>query len=317
MTLLDITSTSLIYLTVATHCCNVKCYRDCEYVEVYGNCEVKISCPNLKFLKYEASMPKDIIIKNLLSIEDVHIVFTDTIRSVEDTGIFVHKMIKEFPSTSVLKLCTSSISGLYEATSKERLSPISFCKLKSLKLEVGVDEGFMQVMILLLKFSPNLEGLKLCSDENGGWTENRQMHDPDESLACLESHLKSIQLTGFKGEENEIELLRFFLKHARVLEKLMIVWEEGAYKSEEASEKGLYHVARTVRLSPVSFYKLKSLKLEVVIHEESMQVMILLLKYSTNMEVLKLWSDENVDESVNWQLLDLDESIVCLESHLK
>ncbi|XP_060219005.1 uncharacterized protein LOC132645815 isoform X3 [Lycium barbarum] len=262
-------------------------------------------------------MPKDIIIKNLLSIEDVHIVFTDTIRSVEDTGIFVHKMIKEFPSTSVLKLCTSSISGLYEATSKERLSPISFCKLKSLKLEVGVDEGFMQVMILLLKFSPNLEGLKLCSDENGGWTENRQMHDPDESLACLESHLKSIQLTGFKGEENEIELLRFFLKHARVLEKLMIVWEEGAYKSEEASEKGLYHVARTVRLSPVSFYKLKSLKLEVVIHEESMQVMILLLKYSTNMEVLKLWSDENVDESVNWQLLDLDESIVCLESHLK
>lgn len=43
---------------------------------------------------------------------------------------------------------------------------------------------------------------------------------------------------------------------------------------------------------PVSFYKLKSLKLEVVIHEESMQVMILLLKYSPNLEVLKLWSDE-------------------------
>ncbi|XP_019244698.1 PREDICTED: F-box/FBD/LRR-repeat protein At3g26920-like isoform X1 [Nicotiana attenuata] len=121
-----------------------------------------------------------------------------------------------------------------------RLSPVSFYKLKSLRLDVEVDEELMQVMILLLKSSPNLEVLKLWSDENdGGWSENWQMCDPDESIVCLESHLKSIQLTGFKYEENEIELLRFFLKNARVLEKLTIVWESYAHKSEEAAEEVL------------------------------------------------------------------------------
>ncbi|XP_070033214.1 uncharacterized protein [Nicotiana tomentosiformis] len=118
-------------------------------------------------------------------------------------------MIKEVPSTSVLKLCEASYSGLYEAAGKVKLSPISFYKLKSLKLYVDVDEDFMQVMILLLKYSPNLEVLKLWSDENGDWIENLQMLDPDESIVCLESHLKSIQLIGFKDDENEIELLRF------------------------------------------------------------------------------------------------------------
>ncbi|XP_070033218.1 uncharacterized protein [Nicotiana tomentosiformis] len=117
-------------------------------------------------------------------------------------------MIKEVPSTSVLKLCEASYSGLYEANHKGRLSPVSFYKLKFLKLKVGADEDVTQAMILLLKYSPNLEVLKLKS-ENGDWIENLQMLDPDESIVCLESHLKSIQLIGFKDDENEIELLRF------------------------------------------------------------------------------------------------------------
>ncbi|PHT60608.1 hypothetical protein CQW23_02971 [Capsicum baccatum] len=166
-------------------------------------------------------MPKDIIIENLISVESVRIVFTDMIHSLEDTGILVHKMFKEVASTSALKLGKASIL------------------LKSLKLEVRVDEDFMQVMTLLLKYSPNLEVLKLWSDENEGWTKNWQMHDPDDSIVCLESHLKSVCLSNFKGEENEIELLRFFLKNARILEKLTIVWASYADKSEEASEEVL------------------------------------------------------------------------------
>ncbi|XP_009797773.1 putative F-box/FBD/LRR-repeat protein At3g49480 isoform X1 [Nicotiana sylvestris] len=92
----------------------------------------------------------------------------------------------------------------------------------------------MQVMMLLLKYSPNLEVLKLWSEDEF-WSVNWKLHDPDESIVCLESHLKSIQLNGFKGQQNEIELLRFFLKNAQVLEKLTIVWDEYASKSEKAS----------------------------------------------------------------------------------
>ncbi|XP_009797778.1 putative FBD-associated F-box protein At3g50710 [Nicotiana tabacum] len=228
MALLDIASTSLIYFTLV---------NDNHYVESYCNWEVKICCPNLKFFKYQAPMPKDIIFENLFSIEDVRIFFIDMSGSREENGIY--KLIKEVPSTSVLKLCKPTIWDLYEAVRTVRLAPISFYKLKILKLYVDVDEDFMQAMILLLKYSPNLEVLKLWSDENGDWIENLQMHDPDEIIVCLESHLKSIELIGFKDDENEIELIRFFLKNARVLEKLTIVWASYADRSEETSTEVL------------------------------------------------------------------------------
>ncbi|XP_049355486.1 uncharacterized protein LOC125820105 [Solanum verrucosum] len=89
-------------------------------------------------------------------------------------------------------------------------------------------------MILLLKYSPNLEVLQLLSYENVRWSKNWQMHDLDESIVWLESHIKSIHLTNFKGVENEIKLVKFFLMNARVLEKLTIIWDEYPDKSEEA-----------------------------------------------------------------------------------
>ncbi|KAK4734577.1 hypothetical protein R3W88_008838 [Solanum pinnatisectum] len=45
------------------------------------------------------------------------------------------------------------------------------------------------------------------------------MHDPEESIVCLESHLKSIQLIDFKNEENDIELLRFFSEECTDIRK--------------------------------------------------------------------------------------------------
>ncbi|KAL3348456.1 hypothetical protein AABB24_021889 [Solanum stoloniferum] len=201
-------------------------------------------------------------------------------------------MIKEVPSISVLKLCKVSLKGLYEEARQVRLSPICFNKLKSLKLKLGDDEDHMQVMIQLLEYSPNLEVLNLWCDEDGEWKENSlmyyewcqfwpvredqgrghevfhptslgkklhgiyKMHDPEESIVCLDSHLKSIQLISFKEEENEIELLRFFLKNARVLEKLTIVWAGYALKSEEALKKVL-NIPRTSSQVLLTFHDAK------------------------------------------------------------
>ncbi|PHT95352.1 hypothetical protein T459_03234 [Capsicum annuum] len=142
------------------------------------------------------------------------------------------------PKDIIIENLISVESVWIASTSALKLGKASIL-LKSLKLELRVDEDFMQVMTLLLKYSPNLEVLKLWSDENEGWTKNWQMHDPDDSIVCLESHLKSVCLSNFKGEENEIELLRFFLKNARILERLTIVWASYADKSEEASEEVL------------------------------------------------------------------------------
>ncbi|XP_049368377.1 putative F-box/FBD/LRR-repeat protein At3g49030 [Solanum verrucosum] len=101
---------------------------------------------------------------------------------------------------------------------------------------------------LVLWFSP-CEPFELPHCLDGEWRENYlkyqewcdywQMHDPEVSIVCLDSHLKSIQLIGFKDEENEIELIRFFLKNARVLEKFRIVCAGYALTSKEASKKVL------------------------------------------------------------------------------
>ncbi|OIT08918.1 PREDICTED: FBD-associated F-box protein At5g22730-like [Nicotiana attenuata] len=225
MTVLDIASTSLVYVYLVN-------YRGLSY----SNCNVKISCPNLKVLKYGALMANDIIIENLFSIEVVHVYFFDVDDTLKEIGMLTYNMIKNVPSTSALKLCMVSVRGVYQMAHEISSSPVMFYKLKSLKLTVGTNEACMQAMILLLKHSPNLEILNLFSDENFGWDENWKLHDPSESIVCLESHLKLIQLTGFKYEENEMELLRFFLKNARVLEKLIVVWADFACISKKASE---------------------------------------------------------------------------------
>ncbi|KAH0637826.1 hypothetical protein KY285_035090 [Solanum tuberosum] len=189
MTMVDIASTSLVYVSI-------KNFMDNRVSFV--NCNIKISCPNLKVLKYGAPLAKDIILENLFSIE-----------------------------------------GLYGVLHGVRNFPVTFYKLKCLQLAVAIDKSCMEVMMLFLKHSPNLEVLDLFSDENYGWDENWTFHDPSESVVCLESHLKSIQLTGFKDEDKEIELLRFFLKYAQVLEKLIIVWDRSNDTSEEAIEEVL------------------------------------------------------------------------------
>lgn len=68
-TVLDIASTSLVYVSL------LNCDNN---IEDYINCKVRISCPNLKVLKYGAPLAKDIIIENLFSIEVVDLFFFDS-----------------------------------------------------------------------------------------------------------------------------------------------------------------------------------------------------------------------------------------------
>lgn len=101
MTRLDIASTSLVHIALQNNISNVECY---------GNCEIKISCPSLKVLKYNAPVPKDIVVENLFSIEVVRINLIDS-GSIKERGIMLHEVIKNVHhSTSVLKLCMTSIS---------------------------------------------------------------------------------------------------------------------------------------------------------------------------------------------------------------
>lgn len=79
MKLLDIASASLRYITLRNNISNVECY---------GHCEIKISRPSLKVLKYDAPVPKDL---NLVSIEVGRINLVDRVSSsIKERGIMLH-----------------------------------------------------------------------------------------------------------------------------------------------------------------------------------------------------------------------------------
>ena len=42
-------------------------------------------------------------------------------------------------------------------------------------------------------------------------------------LECLDAHLKVLQVTHYKGKSSEVDLVRFFLSNARVLQSIRLV----------------------------------------------------------------------------------------------
>ena len=66
-----------------------------------------------------------------------------------------------------------------------------------------------------------------------GWTE------PQETPACLLSHLETILMTGFKGQDEELKLLKYFLENGKVLKKVMIRCRYLAIQEERNILKGL------------------------------------------------------------------------------
>ena len=47
-------------------------------------------------------------------------------------------------------------------------------------------------------------------------------HLPRKVPCCLLSHLKEVEMCSFRGEKDQMELIKYFLKSGRVLEKLII-----------------------------------------------------------------------------------------------
>ncbi|GFZ17707.1 phosphate transporter 1;4 [Actinidia rufa] len=69
---------------------------------------------------------------------------------------------------------------------------------------------------------PNLVTLVLAKEptpEHEKWIQNFRWTEPQETPTCLLSHLETISMTGFKGKDDELDLLKYFLKYGKALEK--------------------------------------------------------------------------------------------------
>ncbi|KAI7981437.1 FBD-associated F-box protein [Camellia lanceoleosa] len=91
------------------------------------------------------------------------------------------------------------------------------------RLELGVIY-LSKVMLDLLSKMPNLESLKLIMDYECyfGNDEEKEFYRIQWHAVpcCLLSHLKVIEIDNFRGRENDLLLVEYFLKNAKVLNKM-------------------------------------------------------------------------------------------------
>ncbi|KAM5577394.1 F-box/FBD/LRR-repeat protein [Rosa sericea] len=100
-------------------------------------------------------------------------------------------------------------------------------------LELALQESqYWELLIEMLKRSPNLECLELCYD-GVTWREEygdqwNPVNPPELVPTCLSSHLTSISIWEFKGQLDEMEVVKYLLQNGVVLKKMNIFTESNS-----------------------------------------------------------------------------------------
>ncbi|KAF9590677.1 hypothetical protein IFM89_036169 [Coptis chinensis] len=190
---------------------------DCLDDECY-NCEMKILCVgDLKSLTFDCNFLHVYSLHKLPSLVDPSMNFVGT-KFMGNNA--VHQVFREFCDVNDLEISSSVVEVLF----RPEISSILPNLLKVINLEVnktydGLDGSNL---ICLLSDMPNIESLVFSYTH---WTfgVNLQMLPtlPVRYLQCLES----IELRCFYADEdeNEIRVVEYLLKNARVLKKMTVI----------------------------------------------------------------------------------------------
>ncbi|KAL3504370.1 hypothetical protein ACH5RR_034211 [Cinchona calisaya] len=203
-------------------CYNMKCLTICDANLV----SLKISCVD------------KLVLKNVPMLIDVYV------RSYSRNG--VTGVIARL-SCCLLKLevLTLSISSDEATKLKEMVHELpQLPKLKQLTLKVSEeDDKSLLGLTSLIRVSPNLEKLVIKMD----WDDEivrRRRRKFGEAINYSLHHLKVFKLSGFLGCTIDVELVKYFLKNAVALEKIIIDprWDRGSFccpEMEWETEEGI------------------------------------------------------------------------------
>ncbi|KAM7461161.1 hypothetical protein LguiA_029282 [Lonicera macranthoides] len=227
---LKISSTTLKLLVI------INCKWDGKY-------EVVLDVPNLELFHYqEDAIAYDYTVKNMGCVRKAHI----------DIGISWDQGLEDGPryeanAVGLVAVC-SNLETLY--LSQNSLHAIQwywgfvrpFSNLTTLKLGLIDDCGWL-FLARLLNSMPNLEVLEFT----WGFMEYEDFPDFVSHVAkrepqCLSSRLDKVKIEEFTGEEDELSVVEFFLKSAKVLRELEIV--------SDLSSEELLNISKKVSLFP-------------------------------------------------------------------
>ncbi|KAI3875521.1 hypothetical protein MKW92_026802 [Papaver armeniacum] len=197
----------------------VGCY--CSNME---DIKVRIDAPNLMSFTFCDKLPEDFVVDSFPLMHDADLYYN--YGDIESRFSPLSKFIMKLCNVKLLK-----ISGAYFKILKlAKVLSTSFPTFHNLiRLEV-YDIRYLQMKTLLnfLEFSPNLESLIINQVEFSGKAKENTLTfgKVPECLVCL----KSFKIRKFNGYPKELEMVKFVLKHARVLQMVIM---ETSYTVED------------------------------------------------------------------------------------
>ncbi|KAI3863117.1 hypothetical protein MKW98_015575 [Papaver atlanticum] len=189
------------------------------------NHEIRVYSPRLMSLKFTGYAEKSIYIENMSSLVDatIDLKFNLDIRADIYSSHLI-KFLEDISHIKVLTLSSSSIELLCE-TSTLLGKTFTFSNLNYLKLTAAVNKETVKRVAFVLHSSPKLEFLSIDFFLRRRGINEEESFEPQTTAYeyCIDN-LKVVKIKGFRGNENEIALVKSLLENAKILEKMIIVF---------------------------------------------------------------------------------------------
>ncbi|KAI3896622.1 hypothetical protein MKW92_038914, partial [Papaver armeniacum] len=227
------------------------CARDMQYLSIFGpnlkrlfinglinqNFNIQIDAPNLKSLKYSSILTKEFVQHNFSTLHDAEVILSRSANRLSERGELGYLATKLFHNLSYVKRLAISDYSLKLLTYQDRFlkSLPSFYNLihleiRSAGLEYAYgfgDECSLQCWVVgkLLSFLhvlPNLESLTVADGFCYYELCPYYYWSLDLIPQCMLFHLKTIEFRRFFWNLFEKDLVRLFLKNAKVLQTVRI-----------------------------------------------------------------------------------------------
>ncbi|PWA78683.1 F-box domain, FBD domain, Leucine-rich repeat domain, L domain-like protein [Artemisia annua] len=225
---LSISSLTLKTLTIVTH--NLMYYEElCDdgtlvkkkFHRVSIRRHLVISCPKLIRLEYASGTFNYYDFNNLDSLKKA-VIYPEPLVAEVNRGRLVSEL---FPKVSHME--SLSINHYFvQCSHRERhtVFPASLPNLKTLELTTTIDDFALNVLICILKCSPNLQSLNLTIQEEISMTKGYWDLDEAETREILTRCLKRVEFLEFNGEKQKLEIARFLLENGNSLEEMVFSW---------------------------------------------------------------------------------------------
>ncbi|XP_012842067.1 PREDICTED: putative FBD-associated F-box protein At5g56440 [Erythranthe guttata] len=186
---------------------------------------LEINTPAVKYLKISDSFSEHIKcgVLNSLTKADINLINDENKPDYFLYSRSLLELIDRFRNVKCLKLVLSYCPKIIDSVVYAWTT--SFPKLTRLQLTADI-----RFISMFLKNTENLEFLVLSEfcEEIQGWMEPLQ-----KVPTCLLSHLKIINVVNIKGKKHELEIIKYLLRNAKVLERMEISYPGSLGSNEE------------------------------------------------------------------------------------